>query len=61
MKIKEVIDAIFRDKNKRPFFLLNAVSVPFKAIINPKIVGIYPIIAYLLGSYPILLLRFYEI
>jgi len=61
MKTKEVIDAIFRDINKMPLFLLNAVSVPFEAKIKPEI-GLYiPFMPIYLGSNPIPLLRFYEI
>jgi hypothetical protein len=61
MKTKEVIDALFRDKNKMPLFLLNAVSIPFEAKNRSRYRAIYPIIAYLSESYPIPLLRFYEI
>jgi hypothetical protein len=49
MKTKEVIDAIFRDKNKMPLSLLNAVSIPFEAKIRSRNRGLYPIIAYLFG------------
>jgi len=40
MKFKEVIDAIFRDKNKMPFIELNAVPLPLEAIISHEI-GLY--------------------
>ena len=41
MKIKEVMDAIFRDKNKIPFSLLKALFIPFEAKIRPGFTPIH--------------------